>query len=348
MVDIWLDAVTPKDSLLVSSLLPPLHEKGYKTIVTAKTQTQTTDVLELLNVPYTCVGKYGETLREKLAEEQKRTLGFLELFDKIGLPKVLWTHGDVGAIRTAFGLQIPIVYSNDTPHALHVARLVSPLVDWLVAPLPFGKTWSRFGIPKSKIILYDGVEEAAWLREPPKESLKLPEELAGKKRIVLFRNAEYKAAYCKDIKIDTWRLIKELSKMATVLYLPRYEEEKGKLAEIEDVLVPSKTLLTFQMIPAIDLMVGSGGSISREAALLGVPTISFQFWDVIARYLHRKGFPIQHVTSTDKIVRIAKRILASSQKFKINTARALKKLEDPVPLTVKLIEKCLKTPQISD
>jgi len=70
MVDIWLDAVTPKDSLLVSSLLPPLHKKGYETIVTAKRQTQTTDVLELLNIPYTCVGKYGETLREKLATEQ--------------------------------------------------------------------------------------------------------------------------------------------------------------------------------------------------------------------------------------------------------------------------------------
>jgi predicted glycosyltransferase len=341
MVDIWLDAVTPKDSLLVSSLLPPLHEKGYETIVTAKRQTQTTDVLELLNIPYTCVGKYGETLREKLAEEQKRTLGFLELFDKTGLPKVLWTHGDVSAIRTAFGLQIPITYSNDTPHAFHVARLVSPLVDWLVAPVPFGKSWSRFGISKSKIVLYDGVEETAWLREPKKQSSRFLEELDQKRRVVLFRNAEYKAAYCKDVMVDAWRLVKKLSKVATVVYLPRYEEEKEKLEDIDNVLVPSKPLLTFQIIPAIDLMIGSGGSICREAALMGVPTINFHFWDAVARYLHKKGFPIKYVSSTDKIINVAQKILKKPEKHRIDTRQMLEKLESPAPITAHYIERFL-------
>ncbi|MEM3641637.1 MAG: DUF354 domain-containing protein, partial [Candidatus Bathyarchaeia archaeon] len=84
MVDVWLDAVTPKDSLLVYSLLPSLKKKGYDIIVTAKKQTQTTEVLELLDIPYICIGEYGETLKDKLVEEQKRTLEFVELFDRIG------------------------------------------------------------------------------------------------------------------------------------------------------------------------------------------------------------------------------------------------------------------------
>jgi predicted glycosyltransferase len=341
MVDVWLDTVTPKDSLLIYSLLPSLHEKGYKTIITAKRQTQTTDVLDLLNIPYTCVGKYGETLKEKLAEEQRRTLQFIELFDKTGLPKVLWTHGDVSAIRTAFGLQIPIVYSNDTIHAFHVARLVCPLVDWLVAPLCFGKSWSKFGISKSKIVLYDGVEEAAWLRKP-KQGSKLPKELCDKERIVLFRNVEYKAAYCKDVKVDAMRLVKELSKMATVVYLPRYEEERGQIKDLDNVWVPPSTLLTFQIVPALDLMVGSGGSICRETALMGVPTINFHFWDVIPRYLRRKGFPIQLITDTEGIIRRAEDILRKPEKYKINTQHTLEKLEQPVPITVHYLEKCLE------
>jgi predicted glycosyltransferase len=341
MVDVWLDTVTPKDSLLIYSLLPSLHEKGYKTIITAKRQTQTTDVLDLLNIPYTCVGKYGETLKEKLAEEQRRSLQFIELFDKTGLPKVLWTHGDVGAIRTAFGLQIPIVYSNDTIHAFHVARLVCPLVDWLVAPLCFGKSWSKFGIPKSKILLYDGVEETAWLREH-KRARRLPKELCDKERVVLFRNVEYKAAYCKDVKVDAMRLVKELSKMATVVYLPRYEEEREQLKNLDNVWVPPSTLLTFQIIPALDLTVGSGGSICRETALMGVPTINFHFWDVIPRYLHTKGFPIQYMSNTERIVKIAERILRNPKKPKMNTERMLKELENPVPVTTNLIEKCLE------
>jgi predicted glycosyltransferase len=340
MVDLWLDAVTPKDSLLIYSLLPSLLEKGYKFVVTAKKQTQTTDILELLNIPYTCIGKYGETLKEKLAEEQKRTLEFIKVFGKIGAPKVLWTHGDVSAVRTAFGLQIPIVYSNDTIHAFHVARLVCPLVDWLVAPLAFGKSWSTFGISKSKILLYDGVEETAWLREVGKG--KLPEELCKKERIVLFRNAEYKAAYCKDVKVDALRLVKELSKIATVVYLPRYEEEKETFGSLDNVWIPQRPLLAFQIIPAVDLMVGSGGSICRETALMGVPTVDFHFWDVIAKYLHKKGFPIQYANDADRIVKVAREILKKRRKNRISTERLLKKLEPPVPVTVNRIEECLE------
>jgi hypothetical protein len=343
MVDVWLDAVTPKDSLLIYLLLPPLHEKGYKAIVTAKRQTQTTDVLELLDIPYTCVGKYGETIKEKLVEEQKRTLEFVELFDRVGLPKVLWTHGDVSAIRTAFGLQMPIVYSNDTPHAIHVAKLVCPLVNWLVAPLPFGKSWSKFGIPKSNIILYDGIEEIAWLVGKAKcERPKFLKELATKKRVVLFRNVEYKASYCKDVKVDTWRLVKELSEMATIVYLPRYEEEKEKLRDLNNVWVPPKPTLAFQVIPYVDAVVGSGGTICRESALMGVPTINFHFWDVIAKYLEVKGFPIQYSTNIDEILRSVQKILEKPEEHRINTANMLSSLESPTTVTTHYIEEYLR------
>lgn len=340
MVDVWLDSVTPKDSLLIYSLLPLLREKGYKTLVTAKKQTQTTEILELLNVDYTCVGEYGETLKEKLAAEQKRTLQFIDFFDKIGLPKVLWTHGDVSAIRTAFGLQIPIVYANDTPHAIHVAKLVCPLVDWLVAPVSFGKTWSKFGIPKSKIVLYDGIEEVAWLSR--KLESKYPpflEKMDKKSRVVLFRNAEYKASYCKNVKVDAFQLVKEISKIATVVYLPRYAEEKEKIG-LNNVVIPPKTALAFQLIPYVDAVVGSGGTICREAALMGVPTINFHFWDAPARYLHKKGFPIKYVTTTDKIISVTQKILKNPKKHRMDTRQMLEKLESPVPITVNYIERC--------
>jgi predicted glycosyltransferase len=294
-----------------------------------------------LNVEYTCIGEYGETLREKLAVEQKRTLQFIDLFDKIGLPKVLWTHGDVSAIRTAFGLQIPIVYANDTPHAVHVAKLVCPLVDWLVAPVSFGKSWSKFGIPKAKIVLYDGIEEVAWLhRKVEFERPPFLEEAVKKNRVVLFRNAEYKASYCKNVKVDTFQLVKEISKNATVVYLPRYAEEKEKLEDLSNVVIPPKTALAFQLIPYVDAVVGSGGTICREAALMGVPTINFHFWDAAAKYLHKKGFPIKYVATTSKIIKAAQKILKNTEKHRMNTRQMLEKLESPVPITVDYIERC--------
>ena len=299
-------------------------------------------MLDTLKVPYHKIGGYGETLKEKLAVEQKRTLEFLELFDKVGYPRVLWTHGDVAAIRTAFGLGIPIVYANDTVFAYHVARLAVPLVEWIVAPVSFGKSWSRFGIPRSRIVLYDGLEEAAWMKNPRFENPTYLRELSDRKPVVLFRDAEYHASYCKDVKVDSQRLLKELTKLATVIYLARYEKEKEKLKDQANIWAPPKTVLTAQLIPYVDLMVGSGGTACRETALSGIPTINFHFWDVQAQYLHKRGFPVQIIRNTDKIVKTAKKIIQNPKKYQVNTKAMLKKLESPVPVWLRYIELCLK------
>jgi predicted glycosyltransferase len=338
--DVWLDTVTPKISITINSLLPILHKKGYSTLVTAKKQTQTTDMLDALKVPYETVGEYGTTLKEKLAVEQKRTLEFLDLFDQVGYPKVLWTHGDVSAIRTAFGLRIPVVYANDTVFAYAVAKLACPLVDWLVTPACFGKSWSKFGISKSRIIHYDGLEELAYVGSEFEKPKFLQDLGHQKKPVILFRDAEYQAVYCKDVKVDSEKLIRELAKLGTVVCLPRYEEERAKLQEIPNVWVSPEPVLTAQLMPFIDLMVGSGGTACRETALCGVPTINFHFWDVQARYLHKKGFPIQIIRNTNHIIAAAKQLLAKPKK--IDTQKTLNTLESPIPAWIKYIELCLQ------
>jgi predicted glycosyltransferase len=340
--DVWLDTVTPKISIAINSFLPILHAKGYSTIVTAKNQTQTTDMLDVLKVQYEVVGDYGETLKEKLAVEQKRTLALLDLFERIGYPKVLWTHGDVSAIRTAFGLGIPVVYANDTVFAYHVARPACPLVDWLVAPACFGKSWSKFGISKSRIVHYDGLEEASWLQGTEFEKPKFLEELRDRKPVILFRDAEYQAVYCKDVKVNSQRLLEELSELGTVVYLPRYQSEKERLKKLNNVWVQPKPVLTAQLIPYIDLMVGSGGTACRETAMCGIPTINFHFWDAQAKYLHRKGFPIKIIRNTPGIVRESKKILQNPKLYKRETKDNLAKLESPLPVWKKYVELCLK------
>lgn len=342
MHDVWLDTVTPKISIAINSLLPILHAKGYSTLVTAKKQTQTTDMLDTLKVPYETIGEYGTTLKEKLAVEQKRTLEFLDFFDRVGYPKVLWTHGDVSAIRTAFGLKIPIVYANDTVFAYSVAKLACPLVEWLVAPISFGKSWSKFGIPKSRIVHYDGLEELAWLQGEKFEKPKFLEELRSKKPVILFRDAEYQAVYCKDVKVDSQQLIRELAKLGTVVCLPRYEGEREKLKAIPNVWVSPKPVLTAQLIPYIDLMVGSGGTACRETALCGIPTINFHFWDVQARYLYSKGFPIQIIRNTKRIIASSKKILSNQEDPRKDTKQTLRQLESPLPAWTKYIELCLQ------
>jgi predicted glycosyltransferase len=340
MADVWLDVVTPKDALLVHCLLPALHKRKLDFLVTAKEQTQTIQMLKLLGIPCIQVGRYGKTLEEKLVQEQKRVLGLVALFRERETPKVLWTHGGVDAVRTAFGLQIPIVYSNDTLHATHVARLVSPLVDWLVAPKPFGKSWSKFGIPRWRIRLYDGVEEVGWIKnaadsDTPSEI----KEYSEQGPLILFRGVEHRASYFQASRIDATKLLRRLSKIAAVVCLPRYEEEKKEVEGIDNVWVPKKTTLAHHILPAVDLVVGSGGTICRESALLGIPTISFHFWDSIAKYLKKKGFPIFYATREERILDIAETSLKNPEIYKAGAAKLLKTLESPVPPTIECLMK---------
>ena len=112
---------------------------------------------------------------------------------------------------------------------------------------------------------------------------------------------------------------------------------------VDNVWVPPKPVLTAQLIPYVDVMVGSGGTACRETALMGIPTINFHFWDVQARYLHKKGFPVQVIRNTARIVKVTKRILQDPKKHRVNTKKELAKLESPVPFWVHYIELCLKT-----
>jgi predicted glycosyltransferase len=136
--------------------------------------------------------------------------------------------------------------------------------------------------------------------------------------------------------------VKELAKLATIVCLPRYEEEKEKLEAIDNVWVPPKPVLTSQLIPYIDLMVGSGGTACRETAIMGIPTINFHFWDVQARYLYKKGFPLKIIRNKDAIVKAAKKILQNPEKQRVNTKTALEKLESPLPIWMRYIELYLK------
>jgi predicted glycosyltransferase len=216
------------------------------------------------------------------------------------------------------------------------------LVDWLVAPKCFGKSWIKFGIPSERIVHYDGLEELAWLKGTKFEQPKFLKELEVKRPVILFRDAEYQAVYCKDVAVDSHQLIRELAKLATVVCLPRYEEERKTLAEIPNVWVSPKPVLTAQLIPYIDIMVGSGGTACRETALCGIPTINFHFWDVQAKYLHRKGFPIRILRDTNRIVKTTKRILKNPQYYRVPTSKAVEKIESPLPAWAKYVELSLK------
>ena len=92
------------------------------------------------------------------------------------------------------------------------------------------------------------------------------------------------------------------------------------------------------MLSNVDVFVGSGGTMTAEAALLGVPTISYNaIPNLIESYLVKKKL-VKRETNPKKMVNSIKKILNSSNiQYKKRAKKALNSMEDPYSKLLKAI-----------
>ena len=336
-----LDAATPKQAIFASILYRELKEK-YEVEVLAREETQTIDLLELLKTPYLKMGKYGGgTLEGKLEATIKQEAEILRHFKETGKPDVLWTHGNVSGVRVAYGLGVPIIYSNDTLHNEPVVRLTVPLASHLIIPEAYRRgDWVKYGIELEKITRFKGIEEVAWVKNLKPDREEVMEKMFGRvvDRLIVVRGTEYMACYSKGRDVDLLKILEELAKYGTVVFLPRYREEERVIEKLKNVVVPSGVPFAAELVVAADLVVGSGGTICREAALQGTPTICFYFKEAIINYLMRKGFPISYIPEIKSILEKSIRILRDPDRFRSDTSPILERMESPVPVILKYIK----------
>jgi hypothetical protein len=148
-------------------------------------------------------------------------------------------------------------------------------------------------------------------------------ELPDKPYIVL-RPSPYFASYCDDVgSFDC--LLKKAKKQ--IFIVPRSEADFRYEAYPNVEVIKSPVDMLFFMKHA-DLVVTGGGTMAREAALLGVPAISF--FDrplAVDRYLMDKGL-MTHVDNLSKCD------LERCKKTNVN----LKSFEDPVDIIKEVIK----------
>ena len=88
-----------------------------------------------------------------------------------------------------------------------------------------------------------------------------------------------------------------------------------------------------------DVFVGSGGTMTAEAALRGIPTISYNIVpNFVETYLIRRGL-LRSETNLNKIVPLIRKFLKLNKtKLKKRAAIELKKMEDPYFKLTKTIQ----------
>jgi hypothetical protein len=116
------------------------------------------------------------------------------------------------------------------------------------------------------------------------------------------------------------------------------EQTFGKKIKVLSKVIDSKTLLENAAV-----FVGSGGTMTAESALLGIPTISYNAVpNIIESYLVRKKLVIRETNPKHVVMSIRKIFESSNLTIKKKSKKMLNSMEDPYPILVKTIKSVLK------
>ena len=320
---IWYDACTGKHIRYGAAIGKRLRKSGHEFIFTTRKHPDTIALAKILGEKPIVVGKYNpSTLTSRLEESAERIIQFAKLF-KDNRPDIAIAHQSVELCRTAFGLGIPIILTADTPYALATNRLTIPFAHTVVVSEALPKSFIRTYCTKN-VVSFKGVDEAAWIKDFK------PTKIAGlKKPLIVVRQIETKAAYAGGKQDNAKTLAGKLASLGYVHLIERYNEECnafGVKSGFED---------SASLVANADLVVSYGGTIAREAALQGVPSIAISDMakTYVNTYLAKKGFPL-FITTERRVLACAKKYLGK----RFDVRGKLAELENPVDAIEKVVE----------
>ena len=343
---VWADVLTPKQVLFFNPVIEKLRESGCQVLLTSRKYREVEPMAQMVGLKMQYVGERGGKGKlEQLMAATERQGELIPIVNDFQ-PQVSFSLASGACARISFGMGVKHIAVNDSPHSEVAGRLSIPFSHRLMCPwiIPY-KDWAKFGINKSRITRYRALDPAAWLKRKPMNG-PVPEVAAGKKTIVVRveeSDAPYMAGsdenWTDEVLTGISHAFPDCNFVALCRYghqLDRIKRKYGTRFVVPDGVVDGRGLLA-----AADLFIGMGGTMTAEAALIGVPAIStFQGSYLVEDYLKSVGLLVKSDT-IEGVVRTARRFLADS--FKISYSKRSKNvldaMEDPVPKIAGLILK---------
>jgi predicted glycosyltransferase len=294
---IWLDMSNSPHPLLFAPLARRIQRRGHEVVVTARDNAQTRELTlqrwpgaEVIGVP----SRPGRLRKGALILERARALrrwGGARGID------VALSHNSYAQILAARSLGIRTVTAMDYEYqpANHLAfRLASRVVVPDAFPASHAQ---REGAREGKVRRYAGLKEEIYLGdfEPDKGVMRaLGVSRDPSRSLVVVRTPPSGAAYHQFENPGFRRLLESLQVQPACMcvVLARTPEQRESLAEaFPSMVFPHQAVDSRSLIYAADLFIGAGGTMTREAALMGVPTCSLYAGKrpSVDRELERRG-----------------------------------------------------------
>ena len=343
---IWIDIVNTPHVRFFNGIIKKLRKDGHEVLITARDFSNIHDLLDIFGLEYTSIGDHGVTLEEKLLSSTKRAYDLSKFISKEDIDIAITKHS-IELPRVAFGLGIPNIFILDNEHAIAANKLTLPLTNKLIIPEIFD-VWNtiKFGMNPNNIVQYNGTCEITHLEdfkynEKILETLNL--DLDDNKKIILMRPEPSLASYLHTdcTKSVLTPIVNELKDIANILVIPRFKAQSTIFKDIPHVHVIKTPVDTFSLTKRADLLIGAGGTMNREAALLKTPVISCYPGKVLSvdKYYIEKGL-MKRSTDLNEIIKLAKELLTKkSKEVELKTDSLIDLIVDEIYKTYKEFNK---------
>jgi len=280
-VRIWVDFTNTAHVIVLRPLVERLEAAGHDVALTARPLSHTVELLEQWGRPHTVFGRYGGVARRAkalaAADRVRRLAGWArgKRFDRA------LAHGstDVPVVSRALGIPNTTMFDYEWAALQHHfnCRLANcVLVPEAIPP----QRLARYGARGAKLVRYPGLKEEYYLAgfEPDRTVLR---ELGveGAEVLNVVRTAPSYALYLGGS--ETPLLARVLRRAAAdprvrTVVLARTDEQRADVRALglERVVVPEHTVDGRSLVAFADVLVSAGGTMNREAAVLGTPVWS--------------------------------------------------------------------------
>jgi predicted glycosyltransferase len=272
---VWVDLGNSPHVALFGEVVDELRKQGDDVFLTARDHAQTVGLaLERWSDVVVVGGRSPTSLRGKAATLGGRARDLARLL-RNERPDVALSHGSYAQALVAARFRIPLVTMMDYEHqpANHLSFRVARRV---IVPNVFPTSaLRRFGAKEQKVLRYAGFKEQLYLaRFRPNQKVLAELGLDPQKVIVAMRPAPEGALYHRMANEYFDELLDKVRRRSDIeaVLLARTSADARRYAALRGVIVPRRPIDSLSLVASADLMIGGGGTMTRESALLGTPT----------------------------------------------------------------------------
>jgi uncharacterized protein len=276
---VWIDLANSPHVLFFAPVIAELHRRDVATVVTARDFAQTVPLCERLGIGAEVVGRHGGgSLAGKARSLTARVRG-LRSFAERTHPALAVSHNSYAQAAAARSLRIPVMTAMDYEFqpANHLAFRCADLVA-VPDVFPLDRLRAQ-GARPTRTWRYAGLKEHIGLAGfAPEPGYLAAHGVAGDRPVIVVRPPAATALYHRFENPLFGRLLRHLQRDRDLrtLVFARTPEQAAALRQegFDDLLWHGETLDGRQLVAGADAVVSAGGSMNREAAVLGTPAFS--------------------------------------------------------------------------